>query len=372
MNHFSAHPSLIRGCICTIMFLGLAFGMFVSGAAAAKQTFRGETGTTRVNGWVEVGPGPGLLTRALLTSFAPRRRAGQKRAAAVAAKVTPTPDALVFSDRNWIYYLAANSSVPRKLAKGSFPTLSPDRKRVAYCLPQNSDVSAPAAATVMLFDLSTGKTTTVLRANAWIAHLRWSPNGERISLTQAFSSGKRELDTVGPDGTRIQKLIAGGEQGADDIFNPVWAPDGQSIYFQDMSNLFQVSTSGKVMAQTPLRAITEKQEAVTSSDSFVPSPADPNVLAYTRSVPGTRLFEKTFGEPNTALFLYDIRTKSHQRLTSPDVLALDPVWSRDGRFIYFTGYHDRDGRAAYPFKIYRIAVDGTGLTQITSGEMPDS
>lgn len=269
-------------------------------------------------------------------------------------------------------YLAANSSVPRKLAKGSFPALSPDRQRVAYCLPQNSAVSAPAAVTVMSFDLTTGKATAILRANAWIAHLRWSPNDERISFALALSSGKRELDTVAPDGTHKRKLITGGEQGADDIFSPVWAPDGQSLYFQDMSNLIQVSTSGEVLAETPLGPITEEKEAVTSADSFVPSPTDPNVLAYTRSVPGTPLFQKTFGEPNTALFLYDMRSKSSKRISAPDVLAMDPVWSRDGRFIYFTGYRDREGRAPYPFKIYRIGVDGTGLIQITSGEMPDA
>jgi Tol biopolymer transport system component len=139
---------------------------------------------------------------ACLWVAAPLQIAGQKSAPAVVAKVNPTPDPLVFSDRNWVYYLAANSSAPRQLAKGNYPALSPDHQRVAYCLPQNSDVSAPAAATVMLFDLSTGKSSTVLRANAWIAHLRWSPNGERISLSLALSSGKRELDTVAPDGTQ--------------------------------------------------------------------------------------------------------------------------------------------------------------------------
>ncbi len=233
----------------------------------------------------------------------PLQIAGQK-GATIAAKVTPTPDALVFSDRNWIYYLAPNSSVPRKLAQGAFPALSPDRKRVAYCTPINSTKSAPETVTVMLIDLESGKSTVILKANARAAHLRWAPNGERISLTLAYLSGKRELDMVGPDGTHKQKLIAGGEQGADDIFSPAWAPDGQSIYFQDMNNLFQVSTSGQVLAKTPLGPITEEKEAVTSADSFVPSPTDPNVLAHTRSVPGTRLFEKTFGEPNTALFLY--------------------------------------------------------------------
>lgn len=281
-------------------------------------------------------------------------------------------DALVFGNREWIYYLAANSSTPRRLAKGNFPALSPDRRRVAYCAPTDTAVSAPAAGALKVFDLASGKTATLFRSAAWCAHPRWSPNGERISFTLALASGKRELHIIAPDGARNQKLITGGEQAADDIFNPSWAPDGESLYFQDMTNLVQVSTSGQVLAKTPLGTIVGDKEVVTSSDSFVPSPNDPNLFAYTRSVPGTRLFERTFGEPNTALFLYDLRTKTRKRLTPVDLLAMDPVWSRDGHFIYFAGYRDREGRAAYPFKIYRIARDGTGLTQIAVGETPDT
>ena len=222
----------------------------------------------------------------------------------------------------------------------------------------------------MLFDLASGKTVTLLRSAAWCAHPRWAPDGERISFTLALSSGKRELHTITRNGARNQKLFTGGEQGADDIFNPSWAPDGESLYFQDMNNLVQVSTSGRVVGKTPLGTIVGEKEAVTSADCFVPSPNDPNLLAHTRSVPGTRLFERTFGEPNTALFAYDMRTNTRKRLTPVDLLAMDPVWSRDGRFIYFAGYRDREGRAAYPFKIYRVARDGTGLTQIAAGETP--
>jgi Tol biopolymer transport system component len=295
---------------------------------------------------------------------------GQRRAPANVG-VNATPDALAFGDRNWIYYLAANSTVPRKLAKGNFPALSPDRQRVAYCLPIDNAVSAPATGTLMLLDLSTGKGTVILKANAWIAHLRWSTNGDRLSLTLAYPNGKRELDTIAPDGSQKQTLV-GAEIGADDIFNPAWAPDGQSLYFHDMSNLFQVSTSGKLLAKTPLGVIVEEKEAVTSADSFLPCPKDANLLAFTKSVPGTRLFEKTFGEQNTAIFIYDLRAKTRKRLTPVDLLAMDPVWSRDGNFIYFSGYRDREGRAAYPFKIYRIARDGTGLVQIAVGETPDT
>lgn len=295
-----------------------------------------------------------------------------QRPVASAKAAAQVPDALVFGDREWIYFLAPNTLAPRKLAKGNFPTLSPDRRRVAYCAPINASVSAPASGALMLFDLASGRTATLFRSNAWFAHPRWSPNGERISFTLALSSGKRELYVISPDATNSQKLIAGGEQGIDDIFKPTWAPDGQSLYFQDMSNLVQVSTSGEILSKTPLGTIVEEKAAVTSADAFMPSPADASLIAYTRSVPGTRLFERTFGEPNTALFLYDFRTNTRRRLTRVDLLAMDPVWSRDGRFIYFAGYHDREGRAAYPFKIYRIASDGTGLIQVAVGETPDT
>ena len=303
----------------------------------------------------------------LLLTFSGGAAFGQRQSAPIAVTTT-IPDALVFSDREWIYFLAPNSSTPRKLAKGNFPALSPDRQRVAYCAPVK--VSGPASGALMLFDLAGGETATLFRSNAWCAHPRWSPAGETISFTLALSSGKRELDLIMPDGSQPKTLITGGEHGVDDIFNPIWAPDAQSLYFHDMSNLVQVSTSGRILAKTPLATIVEEKESVTSADWYVPSPNDDRVIAYTRSVQGTRLFERTFGEPNTALFLYDLRTKTRRRLTPGDLLAMDPVWSRNGQFIYFAGYRDREGRAVYPFKIYRIARDGTGLTQIASGETP--
>lgn len=284
------------------------------------------------------------------------------------ARINPTPDALVYGDRTSVYFLAANATVPRKLAKGNFPALSPDRKLVAYCTPIDATKSAPETVSVMLFDLATGKTSAVFTAHAWASQLHWSPNGDKILLTLAFLNGKRELTIIAPDGTHKQKVIGGGEQGVNDVFSPRWAPDGQSIFFQDMTSLIQVDLEGRVIGRTPLAEITEEKESITSADSFVFSPTEPKVLLYTRSVPGSKLFERTFGEPNTALFLNEGQNK--KRLSAVNMLAMDPVWSRDGRFIYFTGYYDREGRAAYPFKIYRINRDGSGLIQITSGENP--
>jgi len=66
-----------------------------------------------------------------------------------------------------------------------------------------------------------------------------------------------------------------------------------------------------------------------------------------------------------------VRTKTRKRLTLVDLLAIDPVWSRDEKSIYFSGYRDREERVAYPFKIHRSGWDGSGLVQIVSGENPE-
>ncbi len=283
---------------------------------------------------------------------------------------TSTTDALVFGDRAWVYYLQPNTTKPRQIAKGNFPALSPSGQYVAYITPLDQTKSAPETVKVMVFDLGSGSTSTIFQANAWAAHLRWSSRADYLLLTLAYLNGKRELDIISADGSKQQKLIGTGEQGANDVFSPVWAHDGKSIYFHDMENFFQLGLDGKVMAKTPLGVIADEKESITSADTFVPSPIDENVIAYTRSVPGTKLFERAFGEPNTALFIYNKRTRTRHRVTAPDMLALDPVWSADGLNIYFSGYRDREGRAAYPFKIYRINLDGTGLVQIASGENP--
>lgn len=287
-----------------------------------------------------------------------------------APRTTSTTEALVFGDRTWVYYLQPNTTKPRQIAKGNFPALSPSGQYVAYITPLDQTKSAPETVKVMVFDLGSGSTSTIFQANAWASHLRWSSRADYLLLTLAYLNGKRELDIISANGSKKQKLIGSGEQGANDVFSPVWAHDGKSIYFHDMENFFQLGLDGKVIARTPLGVIADEKESITSADTFAPSPIDENIIAYTRSVPGTKLFERTFGEPNTALFIYNMRTRTRHRVTAPDVLALDPVWSADGLNIYFSGYHDREGRAAYPFKIYRINLDGTGLVQIAAGENP--
>jgi len=76
---------------------------------------------------------------------------------------------------------------------------------------------------------------------------------------------------------------------------------------------------------------------------------------------GTKKFNQLAAGPNEALFLSDSRTRKRTRLTPPDMLATSPCWSRDGKYLSFSGYREPHYQERRLSRIYRINPDGTGL-----------
>lgn len=279
-----------------------------------------------------------------------------------------TSDALVFVNSGWIYYLAPNSSVPRKLVKGSDPALSPDRQRVAYYAPihiMRDAGDAPDSGRLMLLDLASGKSASLFFPSAGrIGHPQWSPSGERIAFALSIYGGvPKQLHMIASDGTQEQNFAGEDDDlnGGFDL-NSSWLPDGQSLYFLGTRNLVQVSRAGKILTRTPQADISGEKDI--SVEWVMPCPTNSNILVFVKVIE-----DNINDEPgNTALFIYDRGARARRRLTPRGVFARNPVWSRDGRFIYFSGFRGEAGT----YKIYRIARDGTGLIQITSGEDPNT
>jgi len=279
-----------------------------------------------------------------------------------AAPQAPALGALVFSREELLYHLAPGSKQPRKLVPGRYPALSPDGARLAFGKPRQD---RGGAAGLMVLDLARGRTQMVVNPGPeGIFDISWSPDGRRLTF---LNRGDRDqVETVNFDGSG-RAVVARGDFM---VHQPVWAPDGQSIYFHDLHTLFQVNLTGQVLNRIPITDLTGKAESISSMDRFAPNPVVPQLWAFTMGVPGTPKFERTFHEPCDALFLYDFRTKKRVRLTPPDMMATYAIWSRDGNFIYFQGYREPHYKEPRPFRIYRIAKDGSGLTEITKGEHP--
>ncbi|MEZ5345082.1 MAG: hypothetical protein R2681_05935 [Pyrinomonadaceae bacterium] len=276
-------------------------------------------------------------------------------------------DDLVFTREGWIYHLPALEKTPRKIVKGSSPTFDRERNEIIYVKPQLPQ--ADAESVLMIHALKTGKSRELFREKGFVNYLEYDPKGDLVLFVLRTPQGKTKLEVLNSTGKETFTVIETNKE-INDVFAPVWSADGDTIFFHDMTNLFHVSLTGQILKKTPLEKFTGSRGSVTSSDRFLPSPTDDNSFVFTQLVPGTKLFEQTFGEPNTALFLYDLTKNKKKRLTPENMFAVDPVWSSDGATIYFTGYYDINGREDYPFRIFSIKKDGTGITPIATGEGP--
>ena len=180
------------------------------------------------------------------------------------------------------------------------------------------------------------------------------------------------LHVVKPDGSGFRRIAGESPGGAGPSLSgaPAWWPDGKSVLTHDIQILYRFGLDGSVIERTPLERFTGKKDVSTSTDRFLPHPKRDDIMAFTMSVPGTPLFEKTFNEPNQALFIIDLKTNEKKRLTPEDMLATDIHWSKSGDLIFFSGYRDADINGSYPFRVYSVDP-GTGvIKEICSGEQP--
>jgi Tol biopolymer transport system component len=289
---------------------------------------------------------------------APREKASPDQAA---TQVTPSPGGIVFTQGDWVYYLAPPGNQPRKLVEGRQPALSPDGKKIAYLKVRKGLGGGEG---LMVLDLTTGQSLTLLPLlPERIDGPSWSARGDLL----AFVYNSKEINLIRADGSGLQKIfsVPGGS------YQPSqWASNGNSLFVHDFGDFFQIDLAGQELAKTSLITITGRENVVDSGNRFLPHPRDPQLWAFTMAVEGTNKFTKIVTGPNEALFLYDTRTQKRTRLTPPDMLATSPCWSRDGQYLYFSGYREPHYQERDPFRIYRLKPDGSDLTDIGKGENP--
>ncbi len=283
---------------------------------------------------------------------------------ATASCLAAAPDTLTFSRSNTIFLLPAGAKTPVKITKGRSPSLNADRSKIAFSRETKPNGELYE---LVVWDIK-AKSAKVLTKQNMINDVKWSPTSQTIAFT-SFSGSTHHLNTIQSDGSGLKRIGASGQNGVDSFYSLRWAGDGQSIMFHDMNNVFRLDGSGSVIWKASVKSILNDNQ-ISSSDSFAPCPNNPNLIAYTKFVKPTKLWQKYIDEPNTALFLYDLNSKTRTRITKENVFAVSPTWSRNGQTIYFCGYLDKNAREPYPFRVYSIGKGGSGLQELAKGEEP--
>ncbi|MEW5819384.1 MAG: hypothetical protein AB1782_04275 [Cyanobacteriota bacterium] len=260
----------------------------------------------------------------------------------------------VFS-RDKDIYLFKNS--PEKIITGYNPALNPEHNKLAF-----SKILEYGNAGILIYNIDSSETKTLLPDTNLVSNLMWSPDGKYISYLGRDNNFT--LLIIDTETEETKTLI---QPGKTTPFQPTWTGDSKAILFQDMESLHKTDLNGNVISSIKLKDITGQDYSATSEDRFIECPIDPNLIAFTKQVEGTPEFTEAFNELNTALYIYNKETKESNRLTPEDMLAIYPIWTLDGKYIYFTGYKNEHINDLNLFRIFRIKPDGSGLTEITSG-----
>jgi eukaryotic-like serine/threonine-protein kinase len=169
----------------------------------------------------------------------------------------------------------------------------------------------------------------------------FSPDGERIAFGSARGGGG--VFVMSKTGESVRRLTTSG-------FNPAWTPDGRFVVYgsattMDPDDRTIISEGWKVDVESG-------QSTRISAGDFVQPAVSPNGqrIAFW-ALPVTAEAPLTFSGNDRDLWTMRLDGSDRVRVTDDAATDWSPVWSEDGRYLYFAS--DRGGS----MNLWRVAID---------------
>ena len=236
-----------------------------------------------------------------------------------------------------------------------FPSFSPDGSEIVYC-----GSAGPIRKLFVKKIGSTDKRQLTMGAADDLQPV-WSADGKRVLFVRARESGKRlyPADVFGQyDGGDVWSIdMATGKERllVRDAFNPALSPDGKQLAVDaswgDSRRIWITDALGRNAQQVT----GDTSEAVTH-------------VAPRWSPDGKRIVFQHIKRTQFDIASVDTATKNLTKVTDDLSIDINPVWSADGGWIYFSSH--RSGG----MNIWRIAADGklsAPPQQLTTGAGQD-
>ena len=154
---------------------------------------------------------------------------------------------IAFERNNAVYIADLDGTNEKKVADGIFPAISPDGTRAAFnTVEKTSDTSYVRHMAVV--EVATGKLNVfkdVPSNNSY--YPSWTTDGKQILFTTRPHE-VWDLVVTNADGTNFH-VLKPGVQNEVTCYSPIWARDGQSVFCQDMTNIYQLGLDGAVRTQ---------------------------------------------------------------------------------------------------------------------------
>ena len=215
------------------------------------------------------------------------------------------------------------------------PSLSPDGSLIAFRCDYrgNSDICVSTIADNIVRNLTSESRDDESSPS-------FSPDGRTI----AFQSGTRGVFTVPVQGGPMTQVTTTGG-------SPAWTPDGRSIVYSVNTipgALFREGITEGFIVDAATRAA-RRIPLVADFHEPAVSPRGSRIAYSGRQVPRTA--RRAFNNASPDLWTVGLDGRQAVRVTNDVAKESSPMWSADGRFLYFVS--DRNGSSA----IWRVAID---------------
>jgi len=260
---------------------------------------------------------------------------------------------ITFERSDAIYVANLDGTAEKKVADGIFPAISPDGTRVAFNTVEKSGTTY--ARHIAVVEIETGKTTVfkdVPSDNSY--YPTWSPNGKRILFTLRVNE-LWDLGLINPDGTEF-RVLKKGQRDKVTLYSPCWGRDNQSIFCEDMTNVYQIGLDGSVLAQWKIAKIIPNGD-MSGDDRIDVSPDGKHLLLSIQMAEEHN--RKDWDGPQPALWSFDLITQKSVRLTSKKLFAWDGCWIDDTSILFLSQPAGEKGAS-----IYRMSINGKNLKRL--------
>ena len=260
---------------------------------------------------------------------------------------------IAFERSDAVYVANLDGTAEKKIADGIFPAISPDGTTVAFNTVEKNDTTYVRHIAVV--EIATGKTAVfkdVPSDNSY--YPTWSPDGKLILFTLRQNE-VWDLALINADGTDFRALKKG-DPNEVTRYSPIWARDGQSIFCQDMTNIYRLGLDGAVLAQWTINKIIPNGDM--SGDGRIDVSPDGKRLLLGIDM-GEESGRKDWDGPLPALWTFDLESQKATRLTPKKLFGWDGVWIDDNNILFLSrAAGDKDD------SIYRMSIDGKNLKRL--------
>ncbi len=259
-----------------------------------------------------------------------------------------TQQQVAFERGTAIWIANIDGSDAKKVAEGSAPDLSRDGTRIAFHTDEST--KKDLVRHIAVVEVAT-KRVTVFKKEIPSQNCQrpiWSPDGTRI-LFEIWSDGDWHLAMINMGGSGF-RYVKKATPRNNSFWSACFAPDGKSIYVQDLTNLYQLELDGTERKKWDLHSLFPTG-AFNSGSRFAVSP-DGKALLMSVDM-DEDIQRKDWDGPPPALWTLDLATEKPTRITPKGMLAWDGCWLGKDEILFVS----QAAKEKEP-SIYRMSLQG--------------